>query len=96
VTANRLLIDIETRSVADLKKVGIHNYACDPTTSITHVGFTFDGSPIEVWQPRLSKMPGRLRELVNEPATSSPRTIVRSRGLSCPAPPVARSASLRR
>src|SRR6476660_8256256 len=69
VTVKRLLIDIETRSMADLKKAGIHNYARDPTTSVTHVGFTFDGSPIEMWQPRLGKMPGQLRELISNPAT---------------------------
>jgi DNA polymerase len=65
----RLLIDIETRSVLDLPKAGIHNYARDPSTSITHLGFTFDDSPIEVWQPRLGEMPGRLWDLVTEPAT---------------------------
>ena len=36
----RIVVDIETRSAADLKKVGAAAYAADPTTSITHLGWS--------------------------------------------------------
>jgi len=44
-----LHVDIETRSAADLKKVGAHRYAEDPTTSIICGSYRFDDGPVRRW-----------------------------------------------
>ena len=44
-----LHIDLETRSAADLKKVGAHRYAEDPTTSIVCGSYRFDDGPVLSW-----------------------------------------------
>src|SRR5436190_22824633 len=44
-----LHLDFETRSAADLKKVGSHRYAEDPTTSIILASYRFDDGPIQRW-----------------------------------------------
>src|SRR5690348_16156002 len=54
----RLVIDIETRSVADLPKVGVAVYANDPSTSITHVGY-YNGHA-KVWRPSVTPIPDDL------------------------------------
>jgi DNA polymerase len=46
-----LFYDIETRSAADLKVVGAHRYAADPTTGIWCVGYAVDDGPVEIWVP---------------------------------------------
>src|SRR5690348_139621 len=46
----RVIIDIETRSDADLKKVGIYAYASSRHTSITHIGWK-NSAYVQVWQP---------------------------------------------
>lgn len=43
-----LHIDIETRSDADLAKLGVHRYAEDPSFSILLFAFAYDDGPIEV------------------------------------------------
>ena len=57
----RVIIDIETRSVADLRKTGIAVYAADPTTTITHVGWK-NGAGTQVWQPAQSPIPNSLAD----------------------------------
>ena len=44
-----LHIDLETRSAADLKKVGAHRYAEDPTTAIICGSYRFDDGPVLNW-----------------------------------------------
>ena len=47
----RVVIDIESRSAANLKKVGTWVYAADPTTSITHVAYKFGAEATKLWRP---------------------------------------------
>lgn len=44
-----LHIDLETRSAADLKKVGSHRYAEDPSTSIILASYRFGQGPVLNW-----------------------------------------------
>jgi DNA polymerase len=44
-----LHIDLETRSAADLKKVGAHRYAEDPSTAIILASYRFDDGPVQRW-----------------------------------------------
>jgi DNA polymerase len=44
-----LHLDFETRSAADLRKVGSHRYAQDPTTSIILASYRFDDGPLRRW-----------------------------------------------
>lgn len=46
-----LHIDFETRSAADLKEVGLDNYARDPTTDVWCMGFSHGELPVEIWNP---------------------------------------------
>jgi DNA polymerase bacteriophage-type len=43
--------DYETRSRADLKKVGTHNYAVDPSTNILCCDYAVDDGPVQLWLP---------------------------------------------
>lgn len=43
--------DFETVSMADLKKVGAHRYAEDPTTDILTLKYAFGDGPIQCWHP---------------------------------------------
>lgn len=52
----RIVLDIETRSCADLRKVGVYVYAADPSTSITHFGYKIGGEA-QVWQPAAEPIP---------------------------------------
>src|SRR5690242_18524296 len=63
---DRVVVDIETRSVADLKKVGVYHYANHSTTCITHVGYK-NGAEVQVWQPARQVIPNALADaLANE------------------------------
>jgi len=46
-----LHIDDETRSAADLKLVGLDNYARDPSTDIWCKAFAFDSDVTQLWTP---------------------------------------------
>jgi DNA polymerase len=46
-----VVIDVETRSLADLKKVGAWRYAADPSTDVWCVGYAIDDDPVELWLP---------------------------------------------
>jgi DNA polymerase len=43
--------DAETRSTADLAKVGAWKYAADPTTEVICVAYCVDNDPPEIWIP---------------------------------------------
>lgn len=43
-----LHLDFETRSAADLKAVGLDNYARDPSTDVLCMAFAFDDEPVEL------------------------------------------------
>jgi len=44
-------LDFETRSAADLKKVGADNYSKHPSTDALCVGFAFDDEPVDLLEP---------------------------------------------
>src|SRR5258708_23472749 len=41
--------DYETRSRGDLRKVGAHRYAADPSTQILCMAFAVDDGPSQLW-----------------------------------------------
>ena len=43
----KLHLDFETRSVLDLREVGLDNYARHPTTDVWCAGFAFDDEPVD-------------------------------------------------
>lgn len=45
----QLHIDFETRSLADLKDVGLDNYARDPSTEVWCMAWAFDDEPVSLW-----------------------------------------------
>ena len=50
-----LHLDFETRSAADLKAVGLDNYARDPSTDIWCMAFAFDDEPVQLYHPQMSE-----------------------------------------
>lgn len=44
-----LVLDFETRSEADLKKLGAHKYAEDPSTEVLCLGWKLGDTPARVW-----------------------------------------------
>jgi len=57
--------DFETRSEADLKKVGAYKYAQDPTTSVMCLAFRVPGGELDLWHPNgPDEVPTRLLEWV--------------------------------
>ena len=54
----RVHIDLETRSAADLRKVGQYVYAAHPTTEIIVVCYAIDAGPVQTWIPTRSTAPG--------------------------------------
>lgn len=55
----KLYIDFETRSRADIKKVGAWAYAAHPSTEILCMAYSFDGKPAEILLPeKLSTQDG--------------------------------------
>jgi DNA polymerase len=45
----RLVLDLETTSIADLRKTGAHAYAEHPDTRVTVLCFAVDHGPVETW-----------------------------------------------
>jgi DNA polymerase len=43
--------DLETRSAANLKAVGVHRYAADPTTDVLCLCYAVDDEPVQLWTP---------------------------------------------
>jgi DNA polymerase len=46
-----VIIDVETRSLADLRKVGAPRYAADPSTDVWCVAYAIDDQPVQLWLP---------------------------------------------
>lgn len=55
-----LRLDLETRSVLDLKKVGVYVYAEHPTTDVWCAAWAFDDEPWTIWTPGMP-VPDRIR-----------------------------------
>lgn len=63
-----MVLDWETKSAADLKKVGLANYVADPTTDIWIATFCFDDEPVCVWYPEMP-IPKRVARHVDSGGT---------------------------
>ncbi len=61
-------LDFETRSAADLKKVGAVRYAMDPTTEVLCASYRVDDGPVRRWK-RGDAPPADLIALVGQGAT---------------------------
>ena len=46
-----LFIDFETSSNSDIRNVGGHVYAADPSTRIVCMAYAFDGEEVQLWTP---------------------------------------------
>lgn len=53
--------DVETRSVADLKRTGMYKYFAHPTTDVHCLAYAFDDEPVELWK-RGEPCPGRITD----------------------------------
>jgi DNA polymerase len=58
-----LHIDFETRSAADLKRVGAHAYAEDPSTDALCLGWCVGDGPIEIWKMG-EPLPGAIEDAI--------------------------------
>lgn len=63
----RLHLDYETRSEADIKKVGAYAYAAHPSTRVLMLGWAFDDEPVQLWLPHREHMPSLLRDGLDDP-----------------------------
>jgi DNA polymerase bacteriophage-type len=43
--------DIETRSMTDLRKVGVAQYSANPSTEILVMAYAVDDGPVQLWRP---------------------------------------------
>jgi DNA polymerase len=62
-----LFLDYETFSLADLSEVGLDNYAKDPSTGISVLGWALDREPIEQWYPHVARPPKKLLTAMRNP-----------------------------
>ena len=60
-------IDLETRSVVEIKAEGLHRYAIHPSTRIIMAAWSVDDGPVQQWDMR-SDLPYDLWELLDDPA----------------------------
>jgi len=63
----RLWLDFESRSLVNLKAVGLDNYAHDPSTEVLMLAWAVDMDVPQLWQPRLGPMPAELRAMLLDP-----------------------------
>jgi DNA polymerase len=63
-----LHMDYETFSLADLREVGIDNYAKHPSTGISCLGWAPDDEEVEIWLPHKGPMPAKLRDALATPS----------------------------
>jgi DNA polymerase len=55
-----LFVDIESRSVVDLLKVGVYPYAEHPSTRLNCVSWSIDDGPVSTWYPWREAIPDAL------------------------------------
>lgn len=63
------VLDFETLSQADLKKVGSYRYAEDPTTEVLCLSYCLNDSRIDTWFPG-QPIPEPLLRILNDPAVA--------------------------
>src|SRR6516225_8076390 len=62
-----LFHDVETRSHLNLKVVGVHRYASDPTTEVPCIAYAVDDEPVQLWTPG-DPVPSEFIEAAQNPA----------------------------
>lgn len=65
----KLWLDFETKSLLNIKDVGLDRYAKDPSTSVLMLAWAIDDAKPSLWQPRLGPMPPALLEALQNPKT---------------------------
>jgi DNA polymerase len=65
LTVHVLHEDYETRSRLDLRKVGVHRYAADPSTEILCAAYAVDDGPVQTWLPGDPVPPERIEAALN-------------------------------
>jgi len=63
----RLWIDFESRSMCNLKQVGLDVYAQHPSTEVLMLAWAFDDEEVQLWEPQLDPMPERLKAGLLDP-----------------------------
>lgn len=66
MTDKSVVIDIETRSRLDLRRVGAARYAADPSTDVWCVAFVIDDGSVQLWLPG-SPVPAAIIEAAADP-----------------------------
>ena len=66
--AHTLHRDYETRSNADLPKVGVDKYAADPSTEGLCAAYAVDDGPVQVWLPGREPIPAAFIEAERDPS----------------------------
>src|SRR6187200_1071443 len=66
--AHTLHRDYETRSNANLPKVGVDKYAADPSTEVLCAAYAVDGGPVQVWLPGREPIPAVFFEAERDPS----------------------------
>jgi DNA polymerase len=65
-----LYIDLETRSTADLRKVGAYEYANHPTTQVMLFAWALDDDAVQVWHCLTDPAPRLLLDALRNPAVA--------------------------
>ena len=65
--AHTLHRDYETRSNANLPKVGVDKYAADPSTEVLCAAYAVDDGPVQVWLPGREPIPAVFFEAERDP-----------------------------
>jgi DNA polymerase bacteriophage-type len=61
-------LDFESRSLVNLKNVGLDVYSHHPSTEVLMLAYAFDDGEVLLWQPRLGPMPQELSDAIHDPA----------------------------
>lgn len=61
--------DFETASEANLKEVGLFNYATHPSTRVLLLAYAIDDGEVKQWEPHKGRMPAELVEAISDPFT---------------------------
>ena len=70
--------DYEVRSRLDLKRVGTHKYAADPSTEVLCCAFAVDEQPIQLWIPP-DRVPLEIVEVAANLKWSAVATVITSK-----------------
>ena len=62
-----LFLDYETFSLLNLKEVGLDNYAKDPSTGVSMLGWSCDHEDVEIWLPHEGPPPQKLLDAWRDP-----------------------------